>query len=242
VPTHAEPEVLARLLDLQSHDTAIRILGHRKDGLPEARRLAEVNEHLAELEADIGIAQDQRSGVAREQARLDGEIDLLDKKIAREEKRLFSGSVANPKELASLQAEVKMLQGRRAQLEDALLEVMVRRDEIDETLGKLEEERAASATDASRLTEEVRGLVGDIDAELSDHGNTRAELASGIPDDVLALYDRIRAQRGGVGAAALVGGTCQGCHTQLPAREVERLRASGGLQRCDSCRRILVVV
>jgi uncharacterized protein len=242
VPTHAEPEVLARLLDLQSHDTAIRILGHRKDGLPEARRLAEVNEHLAELEADIGIAQDQRSGVAREQARLDGEIDLLDKKIAREEKRLFSGSVANPKELASLQAEVKMLQGRRAQLEDALLEVMVRRDEIDETLGKLEEERAATATDASRLTEEVRGLVGDIDAELSDHGNTRAELASDIPDDVLALYDRIRAQRGGVGAAALVGGTCQGCHTQLPAREVERLRASGGLQRCDSCRRILVVV
>jgi predicted nucleic acid-binding Zn-ribbon protein len=241
VPTHAEPEVLARLLDLQSHDTAIRILEHRKDGLPEARRLAEMNEHLAELDADVGIAQDQRSTVAREQARLDGEIDLLDKKIAREEKRLFSGSVANPKELASLQAEVKMLQAKRSQLEDSLLEVMVRRDEIDETLGKLEEERASAATDASRLTEEVRGVVGEIDAELSDHGRLRAELASGIPDDLLALYDRIRAQQG-VGAAALVGGTCQGCHTQLPAREVERLRASGGLQRCDSCRRILVVV
>ena len=201
-----------------------------------------MNEHLAELDADVGIAQDQRSTVAREQARLDGEIDLLDKKIAREEKRLFSGSVANPKELASLQAEVKMLQAKRSQLEDSLLELMVRRDEIDETLGKLEEERASAATDASRLTEEVRGVVGEIDAELSDHGRLRAELASGIPDDLLALYDRIRAQQGGVGAAALVGGTCQGCHTQLPAREVERLRASGGLQRCDSCRRILVVV
>jgi predicted nucleic acid-binding Zn-ribbon protein len=242
VPTHAEPEVLARLLDLQSHDSAIRVLEHRKEGLPEARRLAEVNEHLAELEADIGIAQDQRSAVARDQARLEGEIDLLGQKIAREEKRLFSGSVANPKELGSLQAEVKMLQAKRTQLEDSLLELMVRRDEIDETLAKLEEERAGAAADAAHLSEEVRGLVGEIDAELSGHGTARAELATGIPDDVLALYDRIRRQQGGVGAAALVGGTCQGCHTQLPAREVERLRASGGLQRCDSCRRILVVV
>jgi predicted nucleic acid-binding Zn-ribbon protein len=218
------------------------MLEHRKNGLPEARRLAELSEHLAELEADIGIAQEQRSTVAREQARLDGEIDLLGKKIAREENRLFSGSVANPKELASLQAEVKMLQGKRSQLEDSLLEFMVRRDEIDEALAKLADERAAAAADASRLSDEVGGLVGDIDVELSDHGAARTELASEIPDDLLALYDRIRTQQGGVGAAALVGGTCQGCHTQLPAREVERLRASGGLQRCDSCRRILVVV
>jgi predicted nucleic acid-binding Zn-ribbon protein len=57
----------------------------------------------------------------------------------------------------------------------------------------------------------------------------------------LSLYDSIRASKNGVGAAALVGGTCQGCHTQLPAREVERMRAEGGLQRCDNCRRILVV-
>lgn len=242
MPTHAEPEVLARLLDLQAEDTAIRMLEHRREGLPEARRLREVTEHLAELDADVGIATDQRSDVAREQSRLDGEIELLDKKIAREEKRLFSGSVANPKELASLQAEVKMLRDRRSHLEDALLEVMVRRDEIEETLGKLEEERAGSSSESSRLTSEVGRLVGDIDAELAEHAGTRVELASGLPEDLVALYDRIRAQQGGVGAAALAGGTCQGCHTRLPAREVERLRASGGLQRCDSCRRILVVV
>ena len=242
MPPHAEPEVLARLLDLQAEDTAIRMLEHRREGLPEARRLREVNEHLAELDADIGIASEQRSGVVREQSRLEGEIELLDKKIAREEKRLFSGSVANPKELASLQAEVRMLRDRRSQLEDALLEVMVRRDEIEETLGKLEEERAGAASEGSRLTSEVADLVGGIDAELATHARDREELASGLPADLVALYDRIRAQQGGVGAAALAGGTCQGCHTQLPAREVERLRAEGGLQRCESCRRILVVV
>jgi predicted nucleic acid-binding Zn-ribbon protein len=62
-----------------------------------------------------------------------------------------------------------------------------------------------------------------------------------LPQELVALYEKIRAAKGGVGAAALEQGTCQGCHTKLPAREVERLRAEGGLQRCENCRRILVV-
>lgn len=235
------PDVAARLLEVQEEDTAIRLLEHRRDTLPESRRLAEVDEHLTELDADITIAERQRAEVAREQGRLEGETDLLGRKIEREEKRLFSGSVANPKELGSLQAEVEMLRGRRAQLEDALLEAMVQRDQADETLGKLEEERTAAAAERAELTEVVGRLTGAIDDELREHAARRSELASGIPGDLLSLYDRIRAQKGGIGAAALSDGTCQGCRTKLPAREVERLRSEGGLQRCESCRRILVV-
>jgi predicted nucleic acid-binding Zn-ribbon protein len=58
----------------------------------------------------------------------------------------------------------------------------------------------------------------------------------------LSLYDTIREQKHGIGAAALEQGTCQGCHTKLPQKEIERMRAEGGLQRCDNCRRILVIV
>jgi predicted nucleic acid-binding Zn-ribbon protein len=237
-----EPEVLERLLDVQEQDTAIRLLDNRKETLPEARRLASANGHLAELDADIAIARRQRDDVARDQARLEGEIELLDGKIGREEKRLFSGSVANPKELTSLQAEVKMLRDQRARLEDQLLEAMVQREGADDTLGKLEGERATTRAECAELTDSVGGMVGDIDAERAQRAERRTDLASGVPDDLLALYERLRAQKSGVGAAALVAGSCQGCHTQLPAREVERLRSEGGLQRCESCRRILVVL
>jgi predicted nucleic acid-binding Zn-ribbon protein len=236
------PDVLARLLDVQEEDTAIRLLDHRRATLPEAERLAEVDSHLAELDADIDIAQRQRADVAREQSRLEGEIDLLDRKIEREEQRLFSGKVGSPRELSSLQAEVQMLKARRGQLEDALLEAMVAREQLDETLGKLQEERTATAFESAELLARVTQLRGEIDAGRSAHAARRSELAAELPADLLSLYDRTRAQKGGVGAAALIGGTCQGCHTKLPAREVERLKAEGGLQRCDSCRRILVVL
>jgi predicted nucleic acid-binding Zn-ribbon protein len=85
-------------------------------------------------------------------------------------------------------------------------------------------------------------LTGEIESELGAHGSARAEIATSLPDDLLKLYDQLRASKGGVGAAALEAGTCQGCHTKLPAKEIERLKAQGGLQRCDNCRRILVIV
>lgn len=232
---------LQRLLDLQAEDSAIRLLEHRKASLPEARRLSEVNEQLAELDSDIDIAETQSRDLARDQARLEGELELIDQKIAREEKRLFSGGVANPKELSSLQAEVAMLKQNRAAREEQLLGVMVDKEGVDETLSKLRAERASVGQEAGQLNATVGRLVGDIDTELDEHARRGAAMRAEQPPGLLDLYDQIRAAKGGVGAAALVDGTCQGCHTRLPAREVERMRAEGGLQRCDTCRRILVV-
>ena len=241
VPTKVEPAVLQRLLDLQAEDTAIKRLEDRRASLPEARRLAELNENLAELEADLQIANQQNADVAREQERLEGEIELLDQKVAREEQRMYSGNVANPKELSSLQAEVASLKRKKSSMEDELLDVMERKEQIGETVQTLGAEREETARESAELTAKVEGLTGEIDSELKDHESERVEVASTIPDDLLALYDKLRETKNGVGAAALEDGTCQGCHTKLPAKEVERVKAEGGLQRCDNCRRILVV-
>jgi predicted nucleic acid-binding Zn-ribbon protein len=58
--------------------------------------------------------------------------------------------------------------------------------------------------------------------------------------DLLELYEDLRRQKKGVGAAALVDGVCQGCHQQLSAVELDRLRRADGIRRCEHCRRILV--
>lgn len=236
-----DPQALQRLLELQNHDSEIARLDHRKSTLPEAQRLTEVNGLLEELGADIEIAEKQAKEITREQDRLEGEIGLIEQKTQREEGRLFSGGVSNPKELSSLQAEVAMLKKKRAELDDGLLEVMVQKDDAVSTKERLEGERSEAATEAESLTRKVEELTSEIDAELTQHSSARSELTSSIPEDLLALYESLRASKHGVGAAALRNGTCEGCHTELPAREVERLKAAGGLQRCDNCRRILVV-
>jgi predicted nucleic acid-binding Zn-ribbon protein len=57
---------------------------------------------------------------------------------------------------------------------------------------------------------------------------------------LLELYEDLRRQKKGIGAAALVDGVCQGCHQQLSAVDLDRLRRADGIRRCVHCRRILV--
>jgi uncharacterized protein len=239
---NADPAALNRLLDLQVEDSAIRQLQHRRETLPEAQELAAVNDRLAELASDLEIATKQFEEAEREQSRLEGEISLIDDKISREDKRMLSGGVSSPKELSALQAEVESLRRKKSGIEDQLLEVMEQREQAETTLRSIRDEHEAITKRSAELGDVVNRAIQDIDADLSLHGQQRDAIAPEIPADLVTLYDRLRAEKAGIGAAALRSGTCEGCHTQLPAKEVERLRSEGGLQRCDNCRRILVIV
>lgn len=232
---------LHQLLALQTEDTALKRLRDRRESLPEAARLAEVHDALAELTADLEIATKQHDEVAREQDKLEGEIGIAEEKINREEQRLFGGGVSNPKELGALQAEVAMLKRKKSEVEDQLLEVMVQKEDASATLDRLRGEQTELSGTADNLTKRVADLIAEIDAEIADHETKRTAAVTPIPTELVDLYEKIREQKAGVGAAALEAGTCQGCHTKLPNKEVERIRAEGGLQRCDNCRRILIV-
>jgi len=241
MPVEAGDDALKNLLEVQTEDSEIQRLTQRREALPEATRLAEANSQLEELNADLEIARKQLEEITREQNRLEGEIEILAQKIGREEGRLFSGAVSNPKELSALQEEVASLKRRNGVLEDQLLEVMVHRDSSNETIQSLDAERSAAARTAEELAARVAELTSEIETARAEHSARRGEVASAVPAELLKLYEGLRDSKQGIGAAALVGNTCQGCHTALPAREVERLRAEKGLQRCDNCRRILVV-
>jgi predicted nucleic acid-binding Zn-ribbon protein len=110
--------------------------------------------------------------------------------------------------------------------------------------------RAAEATAAlNELAEARRAAEGardaafaDIDLEVERVGGERARVAPEIPADLLALYDRIRAGSGGIGAAPLHRGRCQGCQITLTPADLGRIRAEPAdeVVRCEECRRILV--
>src|SRR5687768_17714556 len=114
---------------------------------------------------------------------------------------MFSGTVANPKELSALQAEVESLKRKRSGVEDQLLEVMEQREGSQATVDKLEGERAEAAKERDELSTKVKQLTGDIDADLAQHTSEREAIAPEIPADLSAMYEKIRASKGGVGAA-----------------------------------------
>jgi hypothetical protein len=70
----------------------------------------------------------------------------------------------------------------------------------------------------------------------------RATQVGSIDDALVTLYEKIRAQQGGIGAAELRQRRCGGCRLELNNVELGRLRdaAEDEVLRCEECRRILI--
>lgn len=231
---------MARLLALQEIDTAIDRLSARKRTLESGGELAAARAEADTAERALGELRLQLDVVGRDQAKLEHEIDSLSQKAAAEDKRLYDGSIVNAKELESMQHEIENLKRRRSDREDEMLGLMEVREEL--------ERRAAEAhatSDALRArAEEVGGEALEelkaIEAELAAKTAARLAIPSEIDPGVLELYEDLRKQKKGLGAAALVDGVCQGCHEQLSAMELDKLKRTEGVKRCEYCRRILV--
>ncbi len=80
-------------------------------------------------------------------------------------------------------------------------------------------------------------MAADLQARTAERAGIAAELD---PATVLELYEDLRRQKKGVGAAALIDGVCQGCHEQLSTMQLDKLKKTDGIRRCEHCRRILV--
>ena len=70
----------------------------------------------------------------------------------------------------------------------------------------------------------------------------RKTTASGVPADLIALYDKLRNQKGGVGAAALRRRECGGCGLAINPADMATIAAApqDEVLRCEECSRILV--
>lgn len=152
------------------------------------------------------------------------------------------GLVTSPKDLERLQSELVSLERRITSLEDDELEVMARLEDAQKTLDSLAEQVRATDERLAALTTARDEKVAAIDADLEAVARDREPAAADLPDDLAKLYERIREQKGGVGAAALRARECGGCRLTIDAAELAVIRKapSDEVIRCEECQRILV--
>jgi uncharacterized protein len=231
------------LLQLQAHDSVIDRLEHRRGSLSEDARLAELADALGAVDQLTAERQGSLATVQRDQSRLEHEIDMVTAKAGNEEARAASGRVTSPKELTAIQEEVASLKRRQATLEDELLELMEQRETLDSELGELTTRRQGFTAEQAEVTKTRDAALVEIDRELEAERAARDGLAPEVGEELRALYDQIRARQGGIGAAALVGNTCQGCRVSISPVELAAIRKlpPEEVKRCENCRRILVI-
>jgi len=230
---------MARLLALQELDTAIDRLTARKEVLESGGELAASRNEADAAERALGELRLQLDVVGRDGSKLEHEIDSLSQKAAAEDKRLYDGSVANAKELESIQHEIENLKRRRSDREDEMLGLMEVREELERRAAEAQatSDRSANASRPSAARPwRNSGRSSRARGEGCRSADRRRRDRARPPG---ALRRPPQAEEG-IGVARLVDGVCQGCHEQLSAMELDKLKRVEGVRRCEHCRRILV--
>ncbi|MDQ6650952.1 MAG: C4-type zinc ribbon domain-containing protein [Actinomycetota bacterium] len=239
---NAAPDVQLRLLDVQAHDSAIDRLAQRRRTLAELAELADLDSRLAIVRDQIVAAETELSDRAREQRKVENDVDMVRIRMARDQQRLDAGQVTSPRELENLQHELGSLARRQADLEDQVLEAMEQAEGIETLLAGVRAEQAALNERRGTALERRDAVWAEIDADSERATEERSALAADLPGELTALYEKIRADSGGLGAAALARGQCGGCRLTLSPVDLGAIRKAPPEEvlRCEECRRILV--
>jgi predicted nucleic acid-binding Zn-ribbon protein len=238
----ADPFVQLKLLDVQELDSRIDTLTHQLASIPEAQQLRELG--LRRTQADNGVRdlRIQVDDLTREQKRADADVEQVKTRRTRDQGMIDAGQVRDPKALERMLGELQSLNRRISDLEDVELEVMER---LEETQSSLEGQTAALAAldeEAARVRVVLEEKAGELEAQLAAVRAERESAADGMPEDLMALYLKLRAQKGGVGAAALRRRECGGCRLTLNASDLGIIAKlpTDEVVRCEECNRILV--
>ena len=188
-------------------------------------------------------ADTELSDLDREQARSERDVEQVRVRIDKDQQRLDAGKVSNARELESLQSEIASLRRRQGDLEEIVLDLMERREAAQSRRDEARRpSRRRSAAEEGEVTARRDAALADIAEHESKAGDARTSVASGVPDELLALYDRVRGQVGGRAAAMLRRGKCEGCNVSLSTVELNEIRAAAPdeVMRHEECRRILI--
>jgi len=238
----ADPHVQLVLLDVQAHDLELDRVRHRRTTLPEAARVTELETALRKLADRITAAAVEVSDLELEQRKADADVDLVRQRAAKDQQLLDSGTLNDAKQLTNLQHELESLGRRQTELEDIELEIMERLEDASRNRDALLAEQAQAEADLAAAVQARDAALSMLAEEEATATADRAAAAAGVSADLLALYDKLRADNGGIGAAQLHRGRCEGCRIELTPVDIGRIRdaAQEEVLRCEECRRILI--
>ncbi len=227
---------------MQQLDARADQLRHQRTHLPELADIAAREtgrEALVNRSRDLAIVVDD---LGAEQAKVDADVEQVRARRTRDRDRMDQGLITNPKDLERMQHELESLERRVRSLEDDELEVMERLEEAQTSLTEVQTEIAAADLELRVLLSSRDDKLAEIDRELADIVERRGPLLDGMPEDLMALYERLRAHKNGVGAAALRARQCGGCQLSLDNAELGKIAGlpSDEVVRCEECTRILV--
>ena len=225
-----------QLYELQEIDLDIE---RKTETLTQLKSQLGKDDDLVSVRTALDTARKHLADLEHQQHTAEWGVDDLVTKITLEEKKLYEGSLKNPRELMNLQHEIDLLKERRRQQEEQLLAIMMEVDTNQQDVALKLSELEVMERDWQANQERLSRDQTDLETDLAILEQKR-ELLRGQTDLAsLEGYDELRQAKQGLAVAKVVQGSCQGCRISLPMSYQQRARTGHKLVTCSNCGRIL---
>ena len=229
------------LLEIQRIDLRIEELILIRKNLPERNEIKQLNDRIEKLKEELKNLNQEKHSLELSQKRINDEISILTTKIEKEEEKLYSGRITNPKELEGVNKEVISLKLKMDGKETEILELMEELDVSSDKI-KIREEKLSKSLSEIKITESnLTQKEKEIDQETFELSDRKVILKDDLDLEVLREYELLRKEKGGRVVAVLEKSVCNCCNMQLPSIKVDSMRDPTIFYHCDYCERILVL-
>lgn len=224
----------------QLQTVELRIRAHQQ-------RIAEIDSQLQNntaiqrAKAAVAIAQETLRPLQAKQRDLELQIQSVQEKREQTEKRLYSGSVTNTKEMQDMQQEIESLKKRRDDLETYLLEAMDAVETAAIDLQNAEEQFASTQQQVSSENKDALNEKEGLQSEVTQLENERQMLHQELTPEHLQRYEKLKPQSHNRPVSRLVeDDMCEACGIQQLQSYAREIRQGKELLTCRNCRRLLV--
>jgi predicted nucleic acid-binding Zn-ribbon protein len=217
----ASPHDQLALITLQDCDTGIAQRVYDRAHMPQTGQLAQLVQRLSALAARLVETTGITEGLQTEIDRLEFDVRVAGERLARDTALMDQSS--SPKELLALESEVETLTRRTAELEDAELSVMEAAQQAEANLAAVTAELERVNAERAEAEESLRQGEAELDVEVANLRKLRADIAGGLPPELLALYEKQR-ERYGIGAGLYVNGVSMATGMLLSESDADAIR------------------
>ena len=230
-----EAEILTRLSEV---DTAALRAAKELEELPEAGQIMECRAKRKELKAK----QDQV-------IELSDDVDAKLEKLQLEETRLIEklkelqDTLDHNKDFrvtASVTRDMEGLVKRQGNIGKEQDELLERQIKIDHLANQVADMLAALDHKEEHLTADFKEKGGKIKEVQDQLATEHDELIAQLPLAMQKRYEKLRAEKGGIGVAFYEEGHCSVCRGELQTGHKARLKEAGEVSECPFCHRIFV--
>jgi len=227
---------LSQLIEIQELDLEMQRISDRLSRIPEERDRTEneFKQHAAEF-LDL---KSKHERTLEDRIQLEAELAATQQNHEKFEQDKMR--VKNEKEYTAVLREIDVAKKHIGTLETDILRRMEELESLDAELG-------ARAPDVERMRADLDTSLAALDKEqeeanrlLSECGEQRKKLASQMPRNLFASYDRMsRLRRGQALAEVRNDGICLACRVKVRPKVFSDVRRGDQLVTCENCGRIL---